>query len=153
MGSNAVLAAGDISYLTALAAAEIDEKLMGSMGYSLDQLMVSEDTSLFVVLLFTQHRTSGGWCHAELTAASACAMMGMCDTRRGQELAGLSVATATVDALGSITPSESDSSHKILIVCGPGNNGGDGLVAARHLHHFGFNVRETLPKNLCVRAA
>lgn len=34
-------ASSPISYLSASSAAEIDEKLMGSMGYSLDQLMVS----------------------------------------------------------------------------------------------------------------
>ena len=48
------------------------------------------------------------------------------------ELAGLSCATA----LASEYP---PSSHaRVLIVCGPGNNGGDGLVAGRHLHHFGY---------------
>ena len=47
------------------------------------------------------------------------------------ELAGLSVACAVQKEYAPC---------KILIVCGPGNNGGDGLVAARHLAHFGFEV-------------
>jgi hypothetical protein len=43
------------------------------------------------------------------------------------ELAGLAVAVAATRAFPLPTH------RRILIVCGPGNNGGDGLVAARHL--------------------
>lgn len=65
----------------------VDEELMGSLGFSIDQLM---------------------------------------------ELAGLSVASSI---LAEYPPSKCS---RILIVAGPGNNGGDGLVAARHLYHFGY---------------
>lgn len=33
-----------------------------------------------------------------------------------------------------------------LIICGPGNNGGDGLVAARHMILFGYKVAVYYPK-------
>ncbi|XP_040564624.1 NAD(P)H-hydrate epimerase [Lepeophtheirus salmonis] len=53
------------------------------------------------------------------------------------ELAGLSVA----HALHSVYPKE-----KVFIVSGPGNNGGDGLVAARHLALLGHSVIVFIPK-------
>ena len=68
----------DISYLSSDQATSIDEKLMSSLGFSIDQLM---------------------------------------------ELAGLSVATSAAEEY----PLEKF--PRVLIICGPGNNGGDGLVS------------------------
>ncbi|KAL5054848.1 hypothetical protein RYX36_035530 [Vicia faba] len=72
-----------VTYLKQQEAAEIDETLMGPLGFSVDQLMVYK-------------------------------------------------------------PGEYS---RVLIVCGPGNNGGDGLVAARHLHHFGYKLLICYPKH------
>lgn len=47
------------------------------------------------------------------------------------ELAGLSCASAIASCYHG--------NKNVLVCCGPGNNGGDGLVCARHLKHFGFN--------------
>ncbi len=56
------------------------------------------------------------------------------------ELAGLSVASA----VHKICPPSQGT--RILIACGPGNNGGDGLVCARHLYHFGYQPTIYYPK-------
>ncbi|TLD36413.1 meiotically up-regulated protein [Venturia nashicola] len=56
------------------------------------------------------------------------------------ELAGLSVSQAVYRLM---PPSKG---KRILIACGPGNNGGDGLVAARHLHFYGYTPTIYYPK-------
>ncbi|KAK7511904.1 YjeF N-terminal domain-containing protein [Phyllosticta citriasiana] len=56
------------------------------------------------------------------------------------ELAGLSVSQAVYKLH---PPSKG---KRILVACGPGNNGGDGLVAARHLHHYGYEPTIYFPK-------
>lgn len=54
------------------------------------------------------------------------------------ELAGLSVACA----IHAVYPQM----KRILAIAGPGNNGGDALVAARHLFHFGHSPVVLYPK-------
>ncbi|KAI8052595.1 YjeF N-terminal domain-containing protein [Gilbertella persicaria] len=56
------------------------------------------------------------------------------------ELAGLSVAQAVQKSF------DNQKSPHVLVCVGPGNNGGDGLVAARHLCHFGFKPSLYYPK-------
>eukprot|EP00262_Sarcandra_glabra_P006711 TRINITY_DN19205_c0_g1_i1.p1 TRINITY_DN19205_c0_g1~~TRINITY_DN19205_c0_g1_i1.p1 ORF type:complete len:524 (-),score=86.24 TRINITY_DN19205_c0_g1_i1:107-1678(-) len=85
----------EISYISQREAAEIDELLMGPLGFSVDQLM---------------------------------------------ELAGLSVAQSIAEVY------KSSEYSRVLAICGPGNNGGDGLVAARHLFHFGYKPSICYPK-------
>ena len=54
------------------------------------------------------------------------------------EIAGLGVATV-VDRL-----LDQEKHHEIAVVVGHGNNGGDGWVAARYLHHWGYPVSVVL---------
>src|SRR5712664_2775230 len=55
------------------------------------------------------------------------------------ENAGRSVAEACRELLG-----EAAANSKICVLCGKGNNGGDGLVAARHLQEHGVVTRVLL---------
>ncbi|XP_078482432.1 NAD(P)H-hydrate epimerase-like [Ciona intestinalis] len=57
------------------------------------------------------------------------------------EIAGLSCAHVVANAYPLTS-----GSGKVLIICGPGNNGGDGLVCARHLSLFGYEPHILYPK-------
>jgi len=56
------------------------------------------------------------------------------------ELAGLACAQTLAKVYGK------DKYTRVLVCCGPGNQGGDGLVAARHLSMFGYKPTIYMPK-------
>jgi len=56
------------------------------------------------------------------------------------ELAGLACAQTLAKVYGT------DKYNRVLVCCGPGNQGGDGLVAARHLAMFGYKPTIYMPK-------
>ena len=74
------------------------------------------------------------------------------------ELAGQSVAVVTHREFHADIIATKNRPPQALIVCGPGNNGGDGLVSARHLRLFGWEPVVLYPKrnssplfaNLCL---
>jgi len=56
------------------------------------------------------------------------------------ELAGLACAQSLAKVYTK------DKHPRVLVCCGPGNQGGDGLVAARHLSQFGYQPTLFMPK-------
>src|SRR5258705_10588800 len=64
--------------------------------------------------------------------------------------------TRVADACGKFVGSAATRPAKIAVLCGKGNNGGDGLVAARHLQSLGAQVKVYLfsePRDLHGDAA
>lgn len=101
-GSSMKITGSDMHYVNSDIAKLIDDTLMATPGYSIDQLM---------------------------------------------ELAGRSVATSVHDYLTTSNFYDArDTANKVLVFCGPGNNGGDGLVAARHLKTFGYDPTVVYPR-------
>ena len=74
------------------------------------------------------------FCHGAKMAAVDRAMFDVCglDVLQVMETAGRMVAVMARQMLGGDVVEK-----RIVAVCGSGGNGGDGLVAARHLHGWG----------------
>jgi ADP-dependent NAD(P)H-hydrate dehydratase / NAD(P)H-hydrate epimerase len=77
---------------------------------------------------------------AEMRQLEAAATAAGTSEAQLMEEAGLAVAQEAWMMLGSLE------GRRIIVLAGPGNNGGDGLVAARHLHDWGADVMVVMPK-------
>jgi len=77
---------------------------------------------------------------AEMRELEAAAIAAGSSEAQLMEEAGLAVAQEAWMLLGSLE------GRRITVLAGPGNNGGDGLVAARHLADWGAEVTVCLPR-------
>ena len=77
---------------------------------------------------------------AQMRALEAAAVAAGVSERQLMEEAGLAVAQEAWMLLGTLE------GRRILVLCGPGNNGGDGIVAARHLADWGADVVAAIPR-------
>lgn len=76
---------------------------------------------------------------AEMRELEAAAIAAGASEQQLMEEAGLAVAQESWMLLGTLE------GRRILVLAGPGNNGGDGLVAARHLFDWGAEVAVYFP--------
>ena len=83
------------------------------------------------------HRESALLTPAECSVADDWAVKSGLSSVQLMENAGKQVATLTSQAVQA----PADLAGPICVICGPGNNGGDGFVAARYLEEWGFPVR------------
>ena len=77
---------------------------------------------------------------AQMRALEAAAVAAGTPERQLMEEAGLAVAQEAWMLLGTLE------GRRIIVLAGPGNNGGDGIVAARHLLDWGPEVLIALPR-------
>lgn len=73
--------------------------------------------------------------------------------QRNYGLAGIVLMENAGRGAAAIIDQEYGPQGDAVIACGTGNNGGDGLVIARHLHNSGWSVRVLIAGNSAVMSA